>query len=764
MPDLKQIMRFGQFVALALAFGHGAAPLAAEPDPAPWEAAIARLDFTTALETLGAAIEANPNAAGPRLARAALHVQMQRPALALADLDALIAADPGQVQALTARAEIHQRQRAWNPALADLDAALALRPDDAGLFARRAGLRAIAGRRDAALADYTAALALTPEDPALMQARDRLTAEIAEARAAKIRFAPEAVMSPEFQVVQGRDTAPHTLHFVHAATDLAGDYAGIDREALTRATKAGVLRIVHLFTYTGDSGSIWGNLTAICAGSQGYEAAHAALASAAGVEALNAAGTGNLTPLETLLGGIAERAGLAPEALGNCALYRSQAARYLADWQTHREAGAWQGINLLDHWPVLVLDGTPLGPRALSDRLAAIAHPGPAAEAGPAETGTADTEPEGTGPAEAGTAETGSDPADGPSPAPSEAPAPAPDPAPNAAPSGPAPGTATPEAPSEAPSQGTGATATEATAEAAAPGASAPQDPATPEAPLFPDRPQPAEGARVPVALRGIYAPSLAACLAYLERIENPGRIDTVLPPANPPATEPDAPLLGTILVTSRRAYLFNILGTECAISGAGAGAGAGGTGTAWQGDFTCASPLAPEARPTLHIAPATADGSAPRISAGFGGEQPVTLRQCRALGQFGRAFAPLWTQDDAACRVSVPLENSRLVFSLDPDGALLVGVTPAQPPQGAENMVLAAAVDGTPPPGGHTGSWDGEAWRLSLGPFEAAAERLGWGMFLDLRSSSGGFEARLPLFGSSAAMKQLRSCAPGAQ
>ncbi len=750
--------------ALTLALAPGALPLAAEPGAdAPWEAAIARLDFAAALDALASAIEADPKAAAPRLARAALHVKMQRPALALADLNAAIAADPGAVDALLARAEIYQSQRAWDSALADLDAALALTPDHAGLLARRAGLRAISGRKDAALADYTAALALTPEDSALIKARDRLVAGIAEARAAKIRFAPDAVMAREFQVVEGAEDAPQTLHFVHAATDLGADYAGIDRTALTRATESGALRIVHLFTYTGESGSIWGNLAAICAGSEGYAAAHAALAGASGREALTAAGKGNLTPLETLLDQIADTAGLDAEALRSCALYRARAAQYLADWQTHRDAGSWRGINLLDHWPVLVLDGVPLGPRALTDRLAAIA-PAPDTEA-PKAPETADT-PDETPQAP----DTGDNPATdaGDNPAPDAGDETAPEPAASSPDQNAAPAS---EAPAPAPAEGAAPTS-ETPAPAPQTGApasaqtGAPASPSAPEQPLFPVRPQPAEDARVPVALRGVYAPSLAACLSYLNRIENPTRIDTVLPPVNPPGgsfdatlgADPDQPLLGTILVTSRRAYLFNMLDTECAISGDK------GKEANWRGDFACTSPLAPDATPALQIAPKAMIGGAPRISARFGAEDPVTLRQCRALGQLGRAFAPLWSRDAAGCRVSVPLAGSRLGFSLDPEGALLLRVAPGEIPVAAGSIELGAAIDGTPPPGGTPGKWDGEAWQLSLGPFETAAERLGWGMFLDLRGSGDGFEARLPLFGSSAAMKKLKACAPGTE
>ncbi|MEZ5723333.1 MAG: hypothetical protein R3D59_18575 [Paracoccaceae bacterium] len=48
----------------------------------------------------------------------------------------------------------------------------------------------------------------------------------------------------------------------------------------------------------------------------------------------------------------------------------------------------------------------------------------------------------------------------------------------------------------------------------------------------------------------------------------------------------------------------------------------------------------------------------------------------------------------------------------------------------------------------------------MSLGPFEAAAESLGWGMFLDFGPMRTASRARLPLFGSSAAMDTLAACA----
>jgi hypothetical protein len=274
---------------------------------------------------------------------------------------------------------------------------------------------------------------------------------------------------------------------------------------------------------------------------------------------------------------------------------------------------------------------------------------------------------------------------------------------------------------------------------------------ATPAPVVFPKRPDPVTGAKVPVELRGIYAPTLAACLNYLETIEGPSRIDAVLPDMNPL----DGPTLGTILVTSRRVYLFNPLDTECAIAGADAGAAGN-----WQGTFACASPLAPAAAPQIQLAPAPADGSAPRISASFGAMAPVVLRQCRALGQLGNAFAPLWAQEGTACTVAVPVEQGRFTFSVDPDGNLVLRIAPRTIPAEAGRTLLHAVIDGAPW-NAATGRWDGTGWQKSLGPFGAAAERLGWGMFLDVRAASAAFEARLPLFGSSAAMDTLAACAP---
>ncbi len=755
-------------------------PLAAQEAEAPWIAAIARLDFPAALDALGAAIEADPTAPAPLLARAELHLRMQRPALALADLDRLLAADPAQVPALLARAQVWEDQRAWNRARTDLDAAVAAAPDDPRPRAARARVNRRSGLIAAALADYDAALALSPDDPALASARAALIASQAEQRAAEVVFAPEAVMSDGFLVIEGDETAPDTLHFVHAAPDLDRDYAGLHREALARAVDAGALRLVHLFTYTGREASIWGNLLLICAGPDGFAATHAALARADGRAALAAADSGDFTALESLGTAVYAAAGLDPDLVRSCARDRSHATRYLADWQAHRDAEAWRGVNLLDHWPVWVLNGTSVGPETVMARLAEIAPAPVASETVPAAPEATDpaepeatdpaapeatdpavpeatdpAEPEATDPAEPAEpdamsaeapADIGADPdpqtpdpgpedepvaaetavADTPEVAPEEAPARAEDPPPQA----PADGTAVETAPQGAP---------EATADTRA------------NAPLFPTRPEPVDDARVPVELRGIYAPSLAACLAYLDAIDSPAQIDAVLPKMNPL----DGPVLGTILVTSRRVYLFNPLDTECAIAGAG-----DDRAEDWRGAFTCASPLAPGSGTAMQLTRAPADGTAPRISAQFGTGAPVALRQCRALGQLGQAFAPLWSRDGRACTAAVPVGPGRFTFSVDDDGNLILRVAPSDIPGDAGKTELHAVVDGVPltKTGGR---WDGTGWQMSLEEFDAAADRLGWGMFLDVRATGGGFEARLPLFGSSAAMKALAACAP---
>ncbi|MCB1347744.1 MAG: hypothetical protein KDK11_03535, partial [Maritimibacter sp.] len=677
--------------------------------------------------------------------------------------------------------------------------------------------------------------------------------------------------------------------------------------------------VVHLFTYTGDEASIWGSLALICAGPEGYAATHAALSDTSGRTALDTAGAGDLAPLERLLNAAYSVAGIDEGLVSSCALDRLHATRYLADWQSHRDAGAFRGVNLLDRAPSWVLNGTPVGPADLAGQLAAmVPAPAPAApvagaagdtpsapetapetapddgtavadapaagaeapdspsetvdpaapsspaevaspapDAAPAVTPPEDTAAAPTTPpdqmaaaapepsaAQDGTATSPSDtPADtGTATAPDvadtaapemEAPAdqtaaatPEPSPAQDAvaAPAADAPGedsTATDpdvadtEAPeTEAPADQTAAATPEpspaqdavATPAADTPGndstaapadvadtaatnpetladqtaasapepspaqdtdpAPAPQDPDTPAGDVpqtpadavetaqaaparFPVRPEPVGDARVPVELRGVYAPSLGDCLTYLAAIEEPDRIDAVLPAINPL----DGPPLGTILVTSRRAYLFNALDTECAI------AASDGAPADWQGSFACTSPLAPEAAPVLAFAPAPADGTAPRITATFGTATPVVLRQCRSLGQLGNAFAPLWDRDDTACSVGVSVAQGRFAFTIDPGGNLVLRLAPDAISAETGRAQLQAVIDGAAI-GEAPGRWDGTGWQMSLGPFEAAAESLGWGMFLDFRTSADGFEARLPLFGSSAAMDTLAACA----
>ncbi|MCB1330906.1 MAG: hypothetical protein KDK28_16345 [Maritimibacter sp.] len=885
---------------------------AAPDDPA--AAAAARLDFPAALAELAAAIAADPTAPAPRLARAEIHMKMQRPALALADLGAVLAADPANLDALRARIAIWDGQQAWTRARDDLDAALAAAPGDPQILALRGQLNARSGLTEAARADFAAALAAAPGDPEITRLRDQLLGTDAAPAAPSAPSAPavvfgeEAVMSPDFTVALGAPEAPATLHIVHAATDLAAELTAVDPSLIDRAVAEQALRVVHLFTYTGDEASIWGSLALICAGPEGYAATHAALSDTSGSAALAAAGAGDMAPLDRLLTAAYSVAGIDEGLVGSCALDRPRATRYLADWHAHRDAGAWRGVDLLDHWPVWVLDGTPLDPIALGARLEAMAPTpqspaetapsdetaavspaaptppgagGTAAAAGEipvppaaANTDTEDTGAEDTGtetvaalagdaaappasdsatpgdpesvapepdapepdasepddPAQADTAPPPSDDAPAPAetdtaapvetaqvttpdtavetpdaadpavppsppgaengtaplvaanpqaptpegpatPAPDAPDAPAPDaPTPDtlaAAPASPEtapapPGPSETPAPDQAPdqdqstaqptAQSTPPSAPEATADTtvtAPPAQAAASGPASGPA-RFPDRPAPVDTARVPVELRGIYAPSLAACLDYLAAIEEPDRIDAVLPGINPL----DGPALGTILVTSRRAYLFNALDTECAIAGDSTGA------AGWEGRFACASPLAPEAAPTLALTPAEPDGTAPRISAGFGTEAPVTLRQCRALGQLGNAFAPLWTRDEAACSVGAAVEQGRFAFSIDRAGDLALRVTPSAPAATAETAQLHAVIDGAAI-GAAPGRWDGTGWQMSLGPFAETADRLGWGMFLDLRTAGDPFEARLPLFGSSAAMTSLETCAP---
>lgn len=816
------------FWALILALGHSAAPPACAQAPAPVHTADANADTPLPAES-GARLDA---------------------------LSAAIAANPGDAAARLARAAIWQDREAWGAALADLNAVLDAAPDSLPALSQRARVNARAGRIAAALDDYTRALDLAPDDTALAAERATLAAERDAARAAAIRFSPDAVMSADFLVVEGAPGAADTLHIVHSATALTAETDALDPAVLARAVAAGALRVIHIFTYTGQDSAIWGNLGLICAGADGFWPVYDRLATAVGQAALAAVDRGERAALDALLAESYAAAGVDIGQLDACARDRGQALRYLADWRQHDQAGAWQGVNLLDHAPAWVLNGRSLDPQALAGRLAAMA-PGPsgsaaAAAAGPpAETASVELAPApsagdllATGdldpPARAADATpAATDPAVVTGPLPDQPPEPAPDTPPDLAPSletpldtevaatgsdgsapdrpaavtvaragagfpatsraaqiapprpgqahetgyadpvrGPSPDAAAePDVPgpdTTAPAADPVATAGQTTASRAAraapprptpvPGAPTATEagaepvaiarPALPPGALFPPRPQPVGDLRVPAAQRGVYAPSLADCLAYLGRIDDPARLGAVLPAPNPL----DGPALGTILVTSRRAYLFDAEGTDCAI------ASATGDGTDWRGQFRCATARAPAQTRPLHLAPAAADGSAPRLSARLGGAAAVTLRQCRALGQLGSAFAALWVPQDNGCAISIATDGGRYRFALGAAGELVLRLDPAAargPGAGPmyEAGPLFGAVDGAvfdgPP-----GNWDGAHWQLSLGPFDAAAARLAWGMFLDLRTP-GGFHARLPLFGSGAAMAILADCTP---
>ena len=357
---------------------------------------------------------------------------------------------------------------------------------------------------------------------------------------------------------------------------------------------------------------------------------------------------------------------------------------------------------------------------------------------------------------------------DAPMPEP-EAPLPEPDPVGDAAVAGPdQPGAAADPAPDAGPQTGEALPETNADPDAD-PGAVPDPDPALPvpdAATPPPARPAipaalPADGPeddddpdlRLPAVLKGVWAPSLAACIAYTDGLEAPQTLDAALPRMNPL----DGPRLGTVLLTSRRMLLFNAVGTECAVTALAGGA----DDVPLTADLACAAAVAPELSTPMRITRLAADGPAPRIAVSYGEAEPIELIQCRPLGRLGSDFAPLWTLDAAACRATAPVAGAAFAFHPGANGALALTLRPETAPDDPGAAGLRVSVDGIDFATGET-VWADGAWSVSLGAFGPASARLSRGLLLDARAAdgSGPRAPTLPLLGSGRAMEMLAGCA----
>ncbi len=253
------------------------------------------------------------------------------------------------------------------------------------------------------------------------------------------------------------------------------------------------------------------------------------------------------------------------------------------------------------------------------------------------------------------------------------------------------------------------------------------------------------EDVRLATALKGIWAPSLAQCLAYLEAIETPTHLDQAMPD---PAADPP---LGALLITSRRAQPFDGSALICV---AESFAEAGDESDAV---LSCRDGGAEAGEMRLHARPS--GGPSPWLDMTHGAVETPGMRQCLTLGQLGVRFADLWQVDKAACTARAPLTDAMLEFQ-PKDGALWLTLRLGDDAALADPGGLAAAVDDVALTPGSGVLADG-AYSLPLGPFDEVAHHLSVGMFLFVTPEDTGFPAlRLPLLGSGRAMAALEACA----
>jgi len=739
----------GRFLAVAIfAMTASGAPAQGDDLLAQARAAEARLDFRTAYSLFETAMSAAPEAAAPYLARALLHRTLARPALALADLERAQALAQDDPEPLVAAGDIWLENNAPRTAIRAYNAALDRTPAHLGALAGRASAHAKAGLLGNALADYDRALSLAPGDTALTAARGTLIEARAAQRVGAISYDPAALMTPEFRIAEGPPDADDRLVIVEAGNELVAAEAGLDPAALAGAIENGRLQLTRIFTYTGQDSAIWANLALICGGREAHAALRAALTAEDGRAALATVdGTGDLAPLKTLVGEAYAQSGLGDTALDDCAFNRGRALRYLAEWTDKHESLAWKGVNFYDFWPVYIWNDTPVtlneARGLVAQKLPADPETGALKEPQHVGENEAVTPPEDQDGRRDGEAEQAAGVATPPEVEPplvavaeSEAGDPQPAEAPDRA--EPARDDSPPEArePDPAPDQ----------SETTLPPEPMQATTTRAHAPVI------AEG-RVPVELRGIYAPDLVSCIAYDDRLEATEALDEILPALN----ALDGTPIGTVLLASQRFHLFNATSTECGL----AALPDIEPGAPWRGEFSCANALAPNVITPLELVRIESEGPAPQLEARLGSADPVALIQCRPFGLLGRDAAPLWNFVEAECRLRAPVNDTALDFRADAEGRLVLHISPDGALAGATAPRL--GLDGveweTDAP-----TLEGTAWRFDLGAFRAASERLGLGLFFDVTGADGGVALRLPLLGSAAAMARLATCAPASQ
>lgn len=686
---------------------------------------VERLDFTGAMRTLREVQADNPESIEAYLATARLHLLQRRPSLAQTAFSSalqLAGSDPDIL------AEKGQAWLVWGEpdrALEDLKKALDISPNHTSALNAQSialdakGLPEDAEKTRLLLAEMQRSQHPPPEPPRAPEpepAQSTGTTEIV-AEPKPSHFNPALLMDEAFLVLEGDPNAPNELVFVHAAPMLSNDFDTIDETSLYRAIDAGLIKVVNLFTYTGSDAAVWGNLALICAGSDGFASISSALRSETGQTILtDVENGGSAEALRHFLAGAYSAAGLAPETLETCVFDRQHAVRYLAQWHRAYETQGWDGGNLYETAPSLVLNTAPISSANFATWLSAqealgqAGAPPAADQLAPTASHEVSTAPEAVVP---NTDETVLS-----------------DAAANALLQIPIL-----EAPNAPP---------EGTPKDVASGQLQPQ--ANPDTWFKAGYPTEISDARLPTLLRGIWATSVAGCARYDSTMEKASRLDQAIPEMSKFGTAP----FQTILLTSRAIDLRNAAGTLCALFQTD------GRDASFQALYQCQSPLTPTARTELALKRIASNDAPARVSAKLGAGAPIELIQCRTLGQVSTRFASLWLLDRETCTASAPTDGGALQFHIDTEGHLTVSLQEAGSNAPPENRLVRAAIDG------QVLDTDGASNRL--GEFDSVSGAIAKGMFLDVlfQTDAARKNLSLPLLGSGRAMQQIVTCQEG--
>lgn len=722
----------------------------------------AHLEFERALDHLSLALKDDPGSVSALRQLSDIHRKLNRPGLAANALTEALKTTPGSPELLTERAEVWLSAGQTDRAFSDLATALAADPDNSGALKVHARALKDLGI-DPQAQDHLPPSSQTAENPSTITPTPKIVQVETEEppRSQSAGFPSASLMKNEFTIFEGVEMAPNDLVFVHSAKRLEQDFTTLSEVNLMHAVTKGQIKITHLFTYSGEDSSVWGNLALICAGPKGFAAASRAMRSEPGQIALRAVEkSGGLGIFRSFLQGAYAAAGIDPELVESCALDRAHALRYLQDWNAKYETQGWNGENLYETAPQLILNAAPISATSLNDWLGTLEGMGDQAHSPARDAPLTDSPP--ISPPELGDVADAlgqvapntdqQDPilaARAPevdvetAPAPVAAPilqplaehqivTPFPDP------------TVVDIGHSQSVEQ------SENVLPKSQPTTSVLEAAGTSVTLSARSRPVAAEGQRLPPALRGIWSTSVAGCIEYDTAMATAKDLNASIPAIAPLSNSPGM----TILITSRILDLRNSTETECGLSRSSV------RDDLVQAEYSCSSPLVPSRSSSLSMRQIQPRATPPRIEIQFGEESKTEFLQCRTLGQVGANFAPLWRLDDSACSVLAPLGDIALFFQPGKDESISVKIIPGRPVSDPGALPFDLSIDGLSLANG-TADRDSLGWTISLGKFDKVADAISQGMFLDISTTGGSLPARvtLPLLGSGSAMKALEAC-----